>query len=181
MQDVDGSMRSHWASGMGWIIYSLNEVDMMLVQVYGIITQQEMPITLPAKWHKSTTAERLKIVETELDKIPESPATLRIKRIFDRAKVIMDKRNHIAHGVLVLAGTGAGEMQMLRYDKKTDQMLVMTYSELQETEKLARKLSDDLSLLISLCKLYEDFIKPYAPDEIQGGEQIRPYDPSPAV
>ncbi|MDC6378857.1 hypothetical protein BW687_001505 [Pseudomonas graminis] len=181
MQDAVGSMRSHWASSMGWILYSLNEVDMMLVQVYGIVTQQEMPIKLPAKWHKATTADRVKIVGAEVGKIPESPATLRIKRILDRTKGIMDKRNHIAHGVLALAGTGAGEMVLVRYHAKTDQMVVMTYSELQEAEKLARKLSDDLSLLISLCGMHEDFIRPYAPGETQGREQITPYDPSPEV
>ncbi len=179
MQDVEGSMRSHWASGMGWIVYSVSEVDMMLIHFYGFVTQQKIPITLPGKWKKQTTADRLKLVEAELDKMPESPATLRIKRIFARAKVLMDQRNHIAHGVLAIVD--GGQMEMVRYDKKADQMVTMTYSELRETEVNARKLSDDMSLLIHLCDTYADFVRPYAPGEVQGMEEIKPHDPAPAA
>lgn len=179
MQDVEGSMRSHWASGMGWIIYSVSEVDMMLIHFYGFITQQKRPIKLPNKWQKLTTSDRLKLVEAGLYKMPESPATLRIKRIFARVKVLMDNRNHIAHGVL--AFVRGGQMEMIRYDKKTDQMVTMTYAELRKTEKTARKLSDDISLLIHLCETYDDFIRPYAPGEVQGMEEIKPHDPAPAA
>ena len=171
--------RSHWASSIGWVIYSLNEIDYLLVQVFGIVTQQPMPIKLPAKWMKATTAERLRIVESVLRDVSESPATLRIKRIIIRTKALLDKRNHIAHGVLALAD--GGEFEMLRFHKGSNQMISMSYPEILSLKDTARKLSDDLSLLIAHCKLNKDFVSPYKPGETRGSEIITPYDPAPAV
>lgn len=179
MQDVLDSSRVHWASGIGWIIYSLNEIDYLLMYAYGVATQQQLPLTLPTNWLKVTSAERIKIVEIALEKTPESPATLRIKRILTRTRDLMDKRNHIAHGVLALAN--GNQFEMLRYHKATNQMVSISYSELLDIEKAAKKLSDDFSLLISLCRMYDDFLKPYEPGEPQGAEEIKPYDPAPAI
>lgn len=179
MHDVIGSSRAHWASGIGWVIYSLNEIDYLLMYAYGIITQQQLPLTLPTKWVKVTTAERIKMVEGVLEMTPESPATLRIKRILSRARDLMDKRNHIAHGTLALAD--GNQFKMLRYDKSTKQTVSMTYSELLDIEKTAKKLSDDFSLLISFCRMHNDILKPYRPGEPQGTEEFKPYDPAPAM
>lgn len=176
--NLGNPQRSHWASSIGWVIYSMNEVDYLLTRVYGIVTQQPMPIKLPAKWTKATTADRLKIVESVLKDVPESPATLRIKRIFIRAKALLDKRNHIAHGVLALAEEG---FVMLRYHKGSNQMISMSYPEILSIEKDAIKLSEDLSYLITLCSMYEDFVIPYKPGETQGSETIEPFDPAPAL
>ncbi|SEI11455.1 hypothetical protein SAMN05660691_03826 [Rheinheimera pacifica] len=171
--------RSHWATSIGWVIYSMNEIDYLLINVYGIVTQQPIPIKLPAKWMKATTAERLKIVESVLRDVPESPATQRINRIFTRTKALLDKRNHIAHGVLALVDGGGFEM--LRFHKGSNQMISMSYSEILSLKETAIKLSDDLSLLIALCTLHKDFVSPYKPGETLGSEIITPYDPAPAV
>lgn len=176
--NTDNPHRGHWASSIGWVIYSMNEIDYLLIHVYGIVTQQPLPIKLPAKWMKATTADRLKTVENVLMDVPESPATLRIKRIFTRAKALLDKRNHIAHGVLALAEEG---FVMLRYHKGSNQTISMSYPEILSLEKEAKKLSEDLSLLIALCSLHKDFVSPYKPGETAGAEIITPYDPAPAV
>jgi hypothetical protein len=179
MQAISGFDRHKWASSIGWIIYSLNEVDYLLMYAYKVIAQQSMSIELYDKWKKCTTSDRLKMVELAMKDGLESPATLRIKRIIVRTKCLLNKRNHVAHGMLVLTGTS--QFEMLRYNKASNETISMNHFELLDIEAAARKLSDDFSLLISMCSLHKEFVKPYEPGAPQGFEELRPYDPAPAI
>lgn len=170
---VPGSTRGHWATGIGWIIYSLNEIDLLLTDVHKTLTVD----VLTNKWRTLVTAKRLERVEMCVKGLQESPATIRFLRLASRTRSLLDKRNHIAHGFLAVES--GDQLVMLRYNKKSERMDTMSYQQLRNAERAARQLSDDFSLFLALCKMHTRFLAPYGPNEPRGAEIIKPRDPAP--
>lgn len=117
---------------------------------------------------KMTMAKRIESVELTLAKAAESPATLDVGRLLAQTKLLMETRNHIAHGTLAM-GNGEG-FEMVRYNKREDRMVFLKEDELIKATRDARQLSNDFSLLLVLAQTNAEFTRPYAPGECRKRE-----------
>lgn len=172
MEGVPQADRHQWAMSMGWVIYAVNEIDFQLILVYGILTDQELPISLPDNWKKKTTDERVKVIDTLAKELPSSPAISRIINMCKQIKSLLDKRNHIAHGVLAMVG--GGHMKMIKYDK-SGQVHEMDYSQILQARETANMICEGINILTLHCRKPE-FIAPYKPGEDINTWMITPKD-----
>lgn len=172
MEGVPQADRHQWAMSMGWVIYSVNEIDFQLIFVYGVLTGQELPISLPNNWNKKTTDERVKVIGTLAEELPPSPAVSRIINMCKQIKSLLDKRNHIAHGVLALVG--GGHMKMIKYDK-SGQVHEMDYRQILQARETANIICEGINILTLHCRKPE-FRAPYKPGEDINTWMITPKD-----
>lgn len=172
MEGIPQADRHQWAMSMGWVIYAVNEIDFQLILVYGILTDQELPISLPDNWKRKTTDERVKVIDTLAKELPSSPATSRIINMCKQIKSLLDKRNHIAHGVLAMVG--GGHMKMIKYDK-SGQAHEMDYRQILQARQTANMICEGINILTLHCRNPE-FVAPYKAGEDINTWTINPSD-----
>jgi len=162
VQIANGSDRQVWASHIGRIIFSLNEIDWLFELIYTKVLKEE----LASSWHKKTFSEHIDIIREKIERKPGSPAMDELKKLVARTLPLNETRNHVAHGTLALVGAPddaprGASFEMLRYHKKSDEMRTVTFEFLVEQTACVIQLSDDYSQFLAMCELHAGFIAPY--------------------